>query len=66
MIIWALTRSCFTSLKLKAWRVNELVILTIHVTKVAENVINMLTIDILPTFSNGHNNHVYEIKTNAV
>jgi hypothetical protein len=36
----------------KAWRVNELVILTIHRAKLTEDVIEVLAIDILPPFSN--------------
>jgi hypothetical protein len=36
----------------KAWRVNELVTLTIHLAEVTENVIEVLAIDILPSFSN--------------
>jgi hypothetical protein len=34
----------------KAWRVNELVIFTIHLTKVTKDVIEVLAIDILPSF----------------
>jgi hypothetical protein len=34
----------------KAWRVNELVVLTIHLTKVMEDVIEVFAIDILPCF----------------
>jgi hypothetical protein len=36
----------------KAWRVNELVIFTIYLTEVKKDVIEMLAIDILPSFSN--------------
>jgi hypothetical protein len=36
----------------KAWRVNELVILTIHLAEVAEDVVEVLTIDIRRLFSN--------------
>jgi hypothetical protein len=50
----------------KAWRVNELVILTIHLAKVTKDVIEVLAIDILPPFSNGRNNHVLEIMTSAL
>jgi hypothetical protein len=47
----------------KAWRVNELVILTIHLAEVTEDVIEVLAIDILLPFSNQHQNHVEEIRT---
>jgi hypothetical protein len=46
--------------------VNELVIFTIHLTKVTEDVIEVLAIDILPPFSNRHHNHVHEIRTSAL
>jgi hypothetical protein len=36
----------------KAWRVNELVILIIHLAEVTKDVIEVLAIDILPLFSN--------------
>jgi hypothetical protein len=36
----------------KAWRVNELVTLTIHLAEVMKDVIEMLAFDILPPFSN--------------
>jgi hypothetical protein len=36
----------------KAWRVNELVILIIHLAELTEDVIEVLAIDILPPFSN--------------
>jgi hypothetical protein len=36
----------------KAWIVNELVTLTIHLAEVTEDVIEVLAIDILPPFSN--------------
>jgi hypothetical protein len=36
----------------KAWRVNELVILTIHLAEVTKNIIEVLAIDILPWFLN--------------
>jgi hypothetical protein len=35
----------------KAQRVNELVILTIHLVEITEDVIEVLAIDILPPFS---------------
>jgi hypothetical protein len=50
----------------KARRVNELVILTIHLTKVTEDVIEVLAIDILPLFSKRCHNHVEEIRTCAL
>jgi hypothetical protein len=50
----------------KAWRVNELVILTIHLAKVMEDVVEVLTIDIRCLFSNQRHNHVGEIKTCAL
>jgi hypothetical protein len=34
----------------EAWRVNELVILTIHLAEVTKDVIEVLAIDILPRF----------------
>jgi hypothetical protein len=36
----------------KAWRVNEFVILRIHLVEATKDVIEMLAIDILPMFSN--------------
>jgi hypothetical protein len=50
----------------KAWRVNELVILRIHLAKVTKDVIEVLAIDILPSFSNRCHNHVEEIRTCAL
>jgi hypothetical protein len=50
----------------KAWRVNELVILSIHLAKVTEYVIEVLAIDILPPISNRRHNHVQEIRTSAL
>jgi hypothetical protein len=47
----------------KAWRVNELVTLTIHLAEVTEDVIEVLAIDILPSFSKRHHSHVQEVKT---
>jgi hypothetical protein len=35
----------------KAWRVNELVILTIHLAEVTKDIIEVLAIDILASFS---------------
>jgi hypothetical protein len=46
--------------------VNELIILTIHLAKVTEDVIEVLAIDVLPLFSNRRNNHVLEIRTSAL
>ena len=50
----------------KAQRVNELVILTIHLAQVMEDVIEVLIIDILPPFSKRRHTHVEEIKTCAL
>jgi hypothetical protein len=50
----------------KAWRVNELVILIIHLAEVTKDVIEVLAIDILPPFSNRRHNHVQEIRTSAL
>jgi hypothetical protein len=50
----------------KAWKVNELVILIIHLAKVTKDVIEVLAIDILSPFSNWCNNHVLEIKTSIL
>jgi hypothetical protein len=36
----------------KAWRVNELIILTIHLVAITKDVIEVLVIDILPSFPN--------------
>ena len=47
----------------KARRVNELVILTIHLAEVTEDVIEVLAIDILPPFSKQRHSHVEEIMT---
>jgi hypothetical protein len=49
-----------------SWRMNELVILTIHLAEVTKDVIEVLAIDILPSFSNRRDNHVQEIRTNAL
>jgi hypothetical protein len=45
-------KELFDLIETKAWRVNELVILTIHLAEVMEDVIEVLAIDILPPFSN--------------
>jgi hypothetical protein len=50
----------------KARRVNELVILTIHLAEITEDVIEMLAIDILPLFSKRRHSHVEEIRTCAL
>jgi hypothetical protein len=50
----------------KAWRVNELVTLTIHLAEVREDVIEVLAINILPSFSNQHHSHVQEVRTSAL
>jgi hypothetical protein len=42
----------------KAWRVNELVTLTIHLAEVMKDVIEVLAIDILPSFSNRRHSHI--------
>jgi hypothetical protein len=49
----------------KAQRVNELVILTIYLAEVAEDVIEVLAIDILPLFSKQCHSHVEELRTCA-
>jgi hypothetical protein len=50
----------------KAWRVNELVNLTIHLVEVTENVIEVFAIDIRRPFSNRRHSHVEEIRTSAL
>jgi hypothetical protein len=45
---------------------NELVILTIHLAEVTEDVIEVLAIDILPLFSKRCHSHVEEIRTCAL
>jgi hypothetical protein len=59
-------KELFDLIEAKTWRVNELVILTIHLAKVTKDVIEVLAIDILPPFSNRRHNHVEEIKTCAL
>jgi hypothetical protein len=44
----------------KAWRVNELVILTIHLAKVTKDVIEVLAIGKLPSYSSRHHKHVQQ------
>jgi hypothetical protein len=50
----------------KAWKVNELVILRIHLIEVTKDVIEVLTIDILPSFSNQRHSHVQEVRTSVL
>jgi hypothetical protein len=50
----------------KAWKVNEFVILTIHLVEVTEDVIEVLATDILLPFSNRRHNHIEEIKICAL
>jgi hypothetical protein len=50
----------------KAWRMNELVTLTIYLAEVTEGVIEVLAIDILPSFSNRCHSHVQKVKTSAL
>jgi hypothetical protein len=45
---------------------NELVILTIHLAKVTKDVIEVLAIHILPSFSNRRSSHVQEIKRSVL
>ena len=45
----------------KAWRINELIILRIHLAEIIEDVIEGLAIDILPPFSSRRHNHVEKI-----
>jgi hypothetical protein len=47
----------------KAWRVNELVILTIHLAEVTEDVVEVLTIDIRRPFSNRCHSNIEKIRT---
>jgi hypothetical protein len=47
-----LYKELFDFIEAKPWRVNELVILTIHPVEVMKDVIKVLAIDILPLFSN--------------
>jgi hypothetical protein len=50
----------------KAWRMNELVIFTIHLAKETKDVIEVFAIDILSPFSNRCNSHVLEIRTSTL
>jgi hypothetical protein len=47
----------------KARRVNELVILTIHLAEVTEDIIEVHAINILPPFSKRRHSHIEEIRT---
>ena len=58
-----LYKELFDLIEAKAWKVNELVIFTIHLAKVMKDVIEVVAIDILPPFSNRRHNHVEEIRT---
>jgi hypothetical protein len=46
--------------------VNELIILTIHLAEVTEDIIEVLATDIWRVFSNRHHSHVEEIMTSAL
>jgi hypothetical protein len=46
--------------------VDELVILTIHLVEVTENVIEVLAIDILPLFSDQRHSHAQEIRISTL
>jgi hypothetical protein len=61
-----LYKELFHLIEAKAWKVNEFVILTIHLAEVTEDVIEVLAIDILPLFSNRRHSHVEEIRTNVL
>jgi hypothetical protein len=50
----------------KAWRVNELVILTIHLAKVTEDLVEVLIIDIRRPFSNRRHSNVEKVRTSAL
>jgi hypothetical protein len=50
----------------KARRMNEPIILTIHLIEVTEDVIEVLVIDILPPFPKRRHSHVEEIRTCAL
>jgi hypothetical protein len=58
-------KELFELVEAKAWRVNELVTFTIHLIEVTEDVIEVLAIDILPSFSNRCHGHVQEIWTSV-
>jgi hypothetical protein len=61
-----LYKELFDFIEAKAWRVNELVVLTIHLAEVTEDVVEVLTIDIRRPFSNRRHSHVEEIRTCAL
>jgi hypothetical protein len=46
--------------------VNELITLTIHLAEVTEDVIEVLAIDILTSFSNRCHSHVQDVKTSTL
>jgi hypothetical protein len=50
----------------KTWRMNELVILTIHLAEVTEDVVKVLIIDIWRPFFNRRHSHVEEIRTSIL
>jgi hypothetical protein len=50
----------------KAWWVNELVTLIIHLAEVTEDVIEVFAIDILTSFSNWCHSHVQEVRTSTL
>jgi hypothetical protein len=56
-------KELFDLIEAKAWRVNKLVIMTIHLTEVTEDVVKVFTIDIRRPFSNRRHSHVEEIRT---
>jgi hypothetical protein len=50
----------------KACKVNELVILIIHLAEITKYVIEVLAIDMLPSFFNRRHSHVQEIRTSTL
>ena len=44
----------------------EFVIVTIHLIEVTKDVIEVLAIDVLPSFSNRSNSHILEIRRNVL
>jgi hypothetical protein len=50
----------------KTWKVNELSILTVHLTEVTKDVSEVLAINILSSFSNQRNSHVQEVGIGAL
>jgi hypothetical protein len=59
-------KELFDLIEAKGWRVNKLVILTIHLAEVTEDVVEVFTIDIWHPFSNRRHSHVEEIMTCAL